>query len=166
LADAPLAGTLAGTAATRRLLLGNRSNAEQCRSRVVHLALPNLLSEPRERDLRASPKRRPRNSSHVFSLRVPNTPCEVGIHKTVEFLTELHETDSIFPGHVLNSHRRGASQTGHAERLVRLTAGLLRRRHREKQTENRLITLRTLRATTLFFDPFAPALTYKEKPLY
>jgi hypothetical protein len=138
LADAPLA-------ATRRLLLGNRSNAEQCRSRVVHLALPNLLSEPRERDLRASPKRRrPRNSSHVFSLRVPNTPCEVGIHKTVEFLTELHETDSIFPGHVLHSHRRGASQTGHAERLVRLTAGLLRRRHREKQTENRPITLRQL----------------------
>jgi hypothetical protein len=165
LADASTDPT-AGTANTRRLSLGNRPNAEHCGSRVVHLALPNLLSEPCERDLRASPKRRPRRPLPRFfvappehSLRGRNTQDGRVRNGTTRDRLYLSGTRSL-------THRRGALHTGHAERVVRLTAGHLRRRHREKQTENRLTALPTRYAKTLFADPFAPALTYKEKPLY
>jgi hypothetical protein len=37
----------------------------------------------------------------LSSVRLPNTPCEVGIFKTVELLTELHRPDlrSVRTGH-------------------------------------------------------------------
>jgi len=38
-----------------------------------------------------------RVDSGFFSVRLPSTPCEVGIFKTVEFVSKLDRTESIVP---------------------------------------------------------------------
>jgi len=65
-------------------------------SRVVLLALPKLLSEPSSQKCGTPPRfRKTRRTGALlrFAFRLPNTRCEVGILKTVEFVNELHATD-------------------------------------------------------------------------
>lgn len=71
-----------------------------------------------------------RERASPFSFRLPYTRCEDGILKTVEFVNELPETESILPGHVLLHTAEALFCWTRLTVVGRLAAEHLRRRHR------------------------------------
>lgn len=100
--------------------------AHAARASFIWHCSPNLLS-PTERNAPPSSVDE-RNARFDISLRLPNTPCEVGILKTVEFVTNEHQPESIVPDCF---NQPTIVHAGHAL-AVRLSAGHLRSRRCEK----------------------------------
>jgi hypothetical protein len=71
------------------------SRTNNSRIDIVVVAAVESISASDERR-----RRRPRTGLR-FSDRLPNTPCEVGIFKTVEFVKELYMSESIVPNWTL-----------------------------------------------------------------
>jgi hypothetical protein len=151
----------------RRLLLGNRSNAEnrllaRRSSSTTEASVRTIVAGG---DSRTVAKNRLRVRALLSALRLPNTRCEVGILKTVEFVKELHATDSIFPRHVLVTPPRRLRCWTRATEVSRLAAGHLRRRQRGNRWRMNRGTRPCDLQKLLKSTHSAPAPLYKEKQL-
>jgi hypothetical protein len=154
---------------SRRLSLGNRPNAERDRSRVVQLALPNLLSATRI-SRRGNLRSKPSSLARRCFFAPPERPLRG--RNTQDGRVRIAVTRdryTVRPAHVLSvtltAEVRFSPDT---PRTSRASHGRAPATSSPRENTRRIGPLPspTHIATTLFADPFAPALTYKVKPLY